>query len=234
MTHTPIPGPDGATEFVVQHTQDVTELHDLRERMTDATTALLGHNVLRRAETVQAEGDELRRLFNSAPGFMAILKGPDHMFEWCNSAYVQLVGRGELIGRRVWDVMPDIAAQGYSQLLDSVFKTREPFVGRGMRVMFERAVGAPAEEHFLDFVYQPVLNARGECEGVFIQGNDVTDSVRANERQRLLLNELNHRVKNTLATVQAILGQTLKSSNALDFAGLTQARTRVGQDHTRS
>jgi two-component sensor histidine kinase len=226
VTHTPIPDDAGVTEFIVQHTQDVTELHNLRNRPLDTTDdhAALRQNVLRRAEVVQAEGTELRRLFNSAPGFMAILRGPDHIVEWHNAAYAQLVGRGDLTGRRIWDVMPDIAAQGYSQLLDSVFTTREPFVGRGMRVMFERAVGAPAEEHFLDFVYQPVINAEGDCDGIFVQGNDVTDSVRANERQRLLLNELNHRVKNTLATVQAILGQTLKSSSAMDFATDLQAR----------
>jgi two-component sensor histidine kinase len=227
LTHTPIPGADGATEFIIQHAQDVTELHDLRERDWETphvSGAILGQNVLRRAEAVQAEGAELRRLFNAAPGFMTITKGADHVVEWCNAAYTKLVGRGELIGRRMWDVMPDVAAQGYSQLLDSVFNTREPFVGRGMRVMFERTPGLAAEEHFLDFVYQPVLNAEGACEGVFIQGNNVTDSVRANERQRLLLNELNHRVKNTLATVQAILGQTLKSSSTLDFAEDLQAR----------
>jgi two-component sensor histidine kinase len=227
VTHTPIPDKMGNTEFIVQHAQDVTELHDLRERPSDpanAPGAALHQNILHRAEAIQADGTELRRLFNAAPGFMAILKGPDHVFEWCNTAYGQLVGRGDLIGRKVWDVMPDVAAQGYSQLLDSVYTTREPFVGRGMRVMFERSPGAAPEEHFLDFVYQPVLNAEGECDGIFIQGSDVTDSVRANERQRLLLNELNHRVKNTLATVQAILGQTLKSSSALDFATDLQAR----------
>jgi two-component sensor histidine kinase len=230
VTHTPIPDETGATEFIVQHAQDATELRDLRGRTSDPADgpgAALRRNVLQRAEAIQAEGTELRRLFNAAPGFMAILKGPDHVFEWCNTAYGQLVGRGDLIGRRVWDVMPDVGAQGYSQLLESVCSTREPFVGRGMRVMFERSPGAAPEEHFLDFVFQPVLDAEGECDGIFIQGSDVTDSVRANERQRLLLNELNHRVKNTLATVQAILGQTLKSSSALDFATDLQARVQA-------
>ena len=227
LTHTPIADADGATEFIIQHAQDVTELYNLREpdgMSPEASDATLGQSVLRRAEAVQAEGAELRRLFNAAPGFMSITKGADHVVEWCNAAYTKLVGRGDLVGRRVWDVMPDVAAQGYSQLLDSVFNTREPFVGRGMRVMFERSPDEAPEEHFLDFVYQPVLNAKGGCEGIFIQGNDVTDSVRANERQRFLLNELNHRVKNTLATVQAILGQTLKASSTLDFATDLQAR----------
>jgi two-component sensor histidine kinase len=225
-THTPIPDAEGVTEFIVQHTQDVTELHDLRELAggtRDGGPTALRQNILRRAETVQAEGAELRRLFNAAPGFMTILRGPDHVFEWCNAAYSKLVGRGDLVGRSVWDVMPDVAAQGYSQLLDSVRSTQEPFVGRGMRVLFDRANGEQ-QERFLDFVYQPIVSPEGECTGIFVQGNDVTDAIRASKRQRLLLNELNHRVKNTLATVQAILGQTLKTSSREEFADHLSAR----------
>lgn len=44
--------------------------------------------------------------------------------------------------------------------------------------------------------------------GVFY---DVTERRRAEMRQRLLINELNHRVKNTLATVQSLARQTLRS-----------------------
>jgi two-component sensor histidine kinase/PAS domain-containing protein len=43
---------------------------------------------------------------------------------------------------------------------------------------------------------------------------DVTERKAAEERQRLLLNELNHRVKNTLATVQSIAGQTLRTATS--------------------
>jgi PAS domain S-box-containing protein len=47
---------------------------------------------------------------------------------------------------------------------------------------------------------------------------DIHDRKQAEERQRLLINELNHRVKNTLATVQAIAFQTLKGDVPLDEA----------------
>jgi len=47
---------------------------------------------------------------------------------------------------------------------------------------------------------------------------DTTERKQAEERQRLLLNELNHRVKNTLATVQAIVSQTLRSTPDPDAA----------------
>jgi PAS domain S-box-containing protein len=54
--------------------------------------------------------------------------------------------------------------------------------------------------------------------GVF---DDVTERRRAEKRQRLLINELNHRVKNTLATVQSIAAQTLHS--APDLASAREA-----------
>ncbi|WP_395672629.1 HWE histidine kinase domain-containing protein [Phenylobacterium sp.] len=54
---------------------------------------------------------------------------------------------------------------------------------------------------------------------------DVTERKRAEERQRLLLNELNHRVKNTLATVQSIASQTLRSAaDAAAFRAAFEAR----------
>jgi len=52
--------------------------------------------------------------------------------------------------------------------------------------------------------------------GVF---DDVTERRRAEKRQRLLINELNHRVKNTLTTVQSIAAQTLRSAPDLPRAG---------------
>ena len=51
--------------------------------------------------------------------------------------------------------------------------------------------------------------------GVF---DDVSERRRAEKRQRLLINELNHRVKNTLATVQSIAAQTLRSAPDLPRA----------------
>jgi two-component sensor histidine kinase len=45
---------------------------------------------------------------------------------------------------------------------------------------------------------------------------DLTKLKHAEELHRLLLNELNHRIKNTLATVQAIAGSTIRASRTMD------------------
>jgi signal transduction histidine kinase/DNA-binding response OmpR family regulator len=49
---------------------------------------------------------------------------------------------------------------------------------------------------------------------------DVTDRKRTEERQRLLLDELNHRVKNTLATVQSISMQTRRTADSPEAFGV--------------
>ena len=64
-----------------------------------------------------------------------------------------------------------------------------------------------------------LLNGQGRLVSVNVQILDVTERKRAEETQRLLIGELNHRVKNTLASVQAIAVQTLRhSSGPSDFA----------------
>lgn len=58
----------------------------------------------------------------------------------------------------------------------------------------------------------PLCDADGEIVEWFGTASDVTDRRRHEEHQKLLINELNHRVKNTLATVQSIALQTLRNS----------------------
>jgi PAS domain S-box-containing protein len=45
---------------------------------------------------------------------------------------------------------------------------------------------------------------------------DITDRKHAEQRQHLLIRELHHRVKNTLATVQAIVGSTARTASSID------------------
>jgi two-component sensor histidine kinase len=212
-THTPIPDETGATRYILQHTQDVTAIQRLKEAAFGSRSAtMLGDDVLRRAEAVQSQSRELRNLFMQAPSFMAVLRGPDHVFDLANNAYAQLIGHRDVTGLPVRAALPEVVEQGFTDLLDRVLSSREAFVGRRVKVALQRASEGPLEERYLDFVYQPIIEPGGGASGVFVEGVDVTDQVQADERQRLLLDELNHRVKNTLATVQAIAHQTLRGA----------------------
>ena len=58
----------------------------------------------------------------------------------------------------------------------------------------------------------PLRNEAGDAIGFLKILSDRTEQRRAAENQQTLINELNHRVKNTLATVQSISAQTLRTA----------------------
>ena len=236
-THTPLHDADGRIVLILQHTSDITELEVLRRARDDgpamsALDMILGGGVMNRARAVQEdnrrleiERNRLVEMFMSAPGFVAILSGPDHVFQMHNDAYARIIGRADVVGRSIRDALPELAGQGYYELLDSVFATGEPYEGKGALVTFKPEGGRHEISRNVDFIYQPVRDNDGKVVGIFVQGHDVTDTVRAAQRQRLMIDELNHRVKNTLATVQSIAMQTARShDDPRSFAESFQAR----------
>jgi PAS domain S-box-containing protein len=219
--HTPLFDADGRTEFIVQNTVDVSELQRLKQMAYGAGVdpdpgepMLLQRvrEVERINEALAQESQGLRDLFMQAPGFMAVLTGPDLVFALVNNAYQQLIGHRPVIGRPVREALPEVVEQGFEALLRQVLDEREPFIGAAASVLLRRTPEGPLEERFVDFIYQPLIDSAGKAWGVFVEGSDVTERVRSEERQKLLVEELNHRVKNTLATVQSIAAQTLRGT----------------------
>jgi signal transduction histidine kinase len=128
---------------------------------------------------VQAERARLRELFAQAPAAIAILSGPDLVFELANAEYQRLVGRDELVGLTIRRALPELEGQGIFELLESVLRTGEPFVGRAFKVMMADALHGPLRERFFNFVYQPIRERDGRVTGIFVHAVEVTDQVLA-------------------------------------------------------
>lgn len=123
-----------------------------------------------------SETERQRRQFEQAPGFIAILRGPEHMFEFTNQAYQRLVGNRDCIGRSAREVFPELEDQGFFEHLDRVYATGERFVAHDVPVRLQRSPSTGPEERFLSFVYEPVFDAVGRVTGIFCEGHDVTDA----------------------------------------------------------
>ena len=117
-------------------------------------------------------------VLGQAPGFLAFVRGKEHVFEAANAAYYQLVGHRDLVGKPVREALPEIAGQGFFELLDGVFATGEPFHGRGMHVLLQREPDAPLSEAVVDFIYQPIRGPAGDIVGILAQGHEVTEVFR--------------------------------------------------------
>lgn len=193
-THTPVFDDAGDLAYILQHTVDVTELHHLRQARRyqgGGASALVEAGILNRARAVQEQNEvlseerqHLRRLFEQAPGFTAVLSGPDHVFEMANAAYVEVVGNRDILGKPVSEALPEVASQGFIALLDRVFASGQPFVGRGVRLFLRAGESQQPSERFLDFVYQPIHDEQGKTVGIFVLGNDITDQKRVEDELR--------------------------------------------------
>ena len=134
---------------------------------------------VRAERQLRGERERLRKMFEQAPGFMAMMVGPDHVFQDANSAYLTLVGNRDVLGKPIREALPEIIDQGFVRILDNVRETGLRHLGRGTMVALTRKPGSPPEERFVDFVFQPILEEDGRTTGIFVQGNDVTDQKRA-------------------------------------------------------
>jgi len=165
---TPLPTADAAV--VARLERELTGLRAESDRAArDLKAACDEVAALRASETVLAEA------FRSAPSFLCLLRGPDHVFELVNEQFHQVTGRRDCLGKSVAEAMPEMAEQGFVALLDGVYRTGVPFVGAEICVHLHRTPGGPAEERYTDFVYAPLRGPGGAVTGILAQGIDVTE-----------------------------------------------------------
>ena len=179
-----------------------------RELLVRVETQLL-RAAVRSAEDLQAR--RLATIFEQAPMAIAILRGPEHIFEIANPPYRKLVGDRDLVGQPVAVAMSELVAQGMVGRLDTVFRTGEPFIGRSLRIELRRGSG-PLEERFFDLVYQPLIDPAGQVTGIAALIHDVTelatarrDAETANVAKDEFLAMLGHELRNPLAPIMTAL-----------------------------
>ena len=161
---------------------------------------------------------QFAELFQEAPMFMALLRGPEHRFEFVNPGYQRLIGHRDVVGHPVAEVLDDAVTQGYLGMLDQVYRSGEAFSADGARYAVQAADGAVLDR-YIDFVFQPVRGRDGQVSGVLVLGSDVTARVQSEIRRDALarltdaLREL--RSPEDIAYCAArILGETLGASRA--------------------
>ena len=165
---------------------------------------------------MHAEHQHLYQLFHQAPGFVAVTQGPRHVVELANRAFHQLVGRRDVIGLEASEAFPQMEGESLSELLDRVYTTRRPFVGRGIPVLIYRSPSAAPELRYVDFVFQPVLSEHGLPSGIFCQGNDVT-------AQKLMQEQLKRSEEHLEALVEERTRELERSQLALHQAQKLEA-----------
>jgi PAS domain S-box-containing protein len=129
--------------------------------------------------SLQFERNRLVSLFERAPSFMVLMRGPDHVVELANAAALEVLGPRPLIGLPLLAARPEFISQGRTELLDRVRATGEPLIVRELPISVQRGADGAMEERFVNMVCQPFHEADGSHAGVVAHGVDVTEQVRA-------------------------------------------------------
>jgi PAS domain S-box-containing protein len=128
-------------------------------------------------ERMNRERDTLaifQEMFDQAPGFMTMLRGPDHVYVLENESHRNFHGQRDVIGKSVQEAFPELIGQGIIEILDAVYRTGAPRSVAGVRLQLRRQPDAGPDHLYIDFVCQPLRDKAGQVTGIFVQGFDVT------------------------------------------------------------
>jgi PAS domain S-box-containing protein len=111
------------------------------------------------------------------------------------------LARAEVLGKVLWTLFPSARETGLGRTFRRVMESRETINSEEQSVLFPG--------RWMEYRLFPLGDGMG------VRFRDITERKRGEELRQLLLNELNHRVKNTLAAVQSIARQTLRGAGSV-------------------
>jgi PAS domain S-box-containing protein len=122
------------------------------------------------------DAEVVRDVFDQLPIVLASLAGPDHRMVAMNAAARAFTGRSDVMGLPFSEIFPEVAGQQIYEMLDRVYATRQPEIGREWRAQVDVGRGE-IKEIYADFTVVPRRAPDGDTNGLLIFASDVTDRV---------------------------------------------------------
>ncbi|MBB2687849.1 UNVERIFIED_ORG: PAS domain S-box-containing protein [Rhizobium etli] len=214
--------PDGTTVYLDVHSSSVRDegggfRYGVRV-LQDVTAAKLMEDRLRESE------QHMRDLLEALPAAVYTTDAAGRI-TFYNKAAVEMSGRTPQPGD-MWCVTWRLHNLDGSPLphdqCPMAVALREDRPVRGAEAIAERPDGTRVP--FIPYP-TPLHDAEGNLIGAINMLVDISERKQAENKQKVLIDELNHRVKNTLATVQSLAGQTARhASGVRDFVERFEAR----------
>ena len=197
---------DGILVFAFEVTEQVRD----RERRE-----ALQAEALEAAARLVRQRETLYQLFEQTPASVAILRGPEHHFDYLNPGYQALFPGRQLLGLSLAEALPETVDFGFIDLLNQVYATGEPFFGAELPLQIRGAAGQLQPEGYYTFTYQAYQEA-GATVGVSIFAFDVTEQVLTRRRGEALQAQALHAAEQ-LVRQRETLQQVFEQTPALVF-----------------
>jgi signal transduction histidine kinase len=161
---------------------------------TETTKQVLAvRELMKSEEELRKSRQEVEDFLIQAPIGIAILNGNEHMFSFVNPTYMRLLfgdrPSSDLLGKSVRNAVPEVAGQGFYEILDDVYRTGNSFNGAKLRISLLQKNGLE-KEMFVNFNYQARRDQAGRINGILAVIYEVTDQVNEQKEIELLADNL--------------------------------------------
>ncbi|MBC6698421.1 PAS domain-containing protein [Hymenobacter puniceus] len=189
---------EGRINGVLNFSYDVTEQVRARQQVQQLNQELEARILERTAEALAARAEaeaqrgDLQRVFEQAPVSIAIFRGPSFVVELANAEQGLLWGHpvAPVLGRPLFEALPDIAGQGLEEIFTQVLTTGEPYHVEEIPCTIDRATSGRPEQGYFTFTYQPLRDRQGHVTGLMPVGIEVTEQVLARHQAQALQTQL--------------------------------------------
>ena len=133
-------------------------------------------------EKIERQRQQLQTLFEQAPVAIAIYRGPEQTIELANAAMCALWGRStrEVLHQPFVEALPELAAQGYKDIQDTVFRTGESYTGQEVPITVNRA--DKPHQGYYSFICQALRDESGNVTGLMVVATEVSEQVAARRK----------------------------------------------------
>lgn len=214
---------DGAHRIVLERAQPMIDgggafvgfvgtCMDVHERATERAAG----------QESKRERQRLHDVLMQVPVPFAMLRGPNHVYEFANAHHDALMRRAGVVGRALVEVFPEAVGSPLLEVLDHVFATGQPFTEGELSFPLQR--DGELKETIFKLAVDPLRDERGVIEGLMVVGVEVTEQVLArwelgaalNTQKKLeavrerLLGIVGHDLRNPLSTITVAAHMLLK------------------------
>jgi PAS domain S-box-containing protein len=213
-----VPQPDGSYRWVAARGQAYVDAQGQAVRFVGT-----GIDITARKELEAARSSLLASIADQSLFGVAVLRGPELRFTLANAGYRAIVGHRDVLGKAMLEALPELAGQGADTQLLEIMRTGKPVMGHEIQYWVDAQGTGQPEPRFYNFAWQPIHPVHGPVDSVLALTHDVTDAVRAREREAELAREsqaraefeqyligiVSHDLRNPLSVIQ--MGATLLS-----------------------
>jgi two-component system sensor histidine kinase VicK len=160
-------------------------------------------------EAAERERDRLYEFFRQAPAGISVMSGPDFIYEQANSNYQELLPGRELLGRSMFEAVPELIGTPVEKALREVYATGKPTEFSELLVPLKEYEGGPTVDRYFTFTYVPRFDSDENVDGIFVFAYEVTHILQSKFAAEQAGNNMQQIINILPASVVVIRGHDL-------------------------